>query len=356
MSKEQKYPGHETLATLFRPAYGFVDAMALKCAVELDIPDIIHSNSGPISLTQIASKLDVKSPDLRCLSRVMQVLTRKQIFASFNPKPDNLRENDIQYDLTPASRLLVHNNNDMNYAPVILMHNNPEMLSAFYHLSSVIKDGGVAFEKAHNCSLWEFLSGNEEINRVFHEGLACTAKIGFRVVANEYRDVFASIRSVVDVGGGTGSAVREIVKAHPHIEAINFDLPHVIAIAPKFDGVTHVVGDMFKAIPSADAVILKSILHDWDDNECMRILKNSRKAVPEKTGKVIIFEQLVQQEGEGKMDDIVFASDLEMIAHFGGGKERSEAQCKTLLLSAGFPRYRVISTPGLPSIIEAFVE
>lgn len=146
------------------------------------------------------------------------------------------------------------------------------------------------------------------------------------------------------------------MKAFPHIKGINFDLPHVIAIAPKYDGVTHVEGDMFNAIPKADVAILKSILHDWNDEDCIKILKNCRKALPQKTGKLILFEQLLHQEGAESMEDIVLASDLLMIAHTGGGKERTELECKSLLKNAGFPRYKLISDPGVPSIIEAYVQ
>ena len=72
-----------------------------------------------------------------------------------------------------------------------------------------------------------------------------------------YEDGFDCIGSLVDVGGGIGTLVTEIVKAYSHIKGINFDLPHVVATAPKYDGVTHMGGDMFKAIPNADAVFMK---------------------------------------------------------------------------------------------------
>lgn len=157
----------------------------------------------------------------------------------------------------------------------------------------------------------------------------------FKLIASEYKDVFADVGSVVDVGGGTGAAGAEIVRDHPHIKAINFDLPHVIAIAPKYPGITHGEGDMIKAIPNADVAILRSILHDCSDEDCVNILKNCRKAIPEKTGKIIIFEQLTKQE-EG-VEDIISASTLLMIVHLGAGKESTELQCKLLLENAGFP-------------------
>ncbi|XP_010690135.2 (R,S)-reticuline 7-O-methyltransferase isoform X2 [Beta vulgaris subsp. vulgaris] len=331
--------------------------MALKCIVELGVADIINSHGHPISVSQIAAHFGSKSPDLRCLKRVMQVLVRRDFFTTVNANPTEFGEDDTLYWLTPASMLLLqHDNDDLSYSPMVLMQHHPHLLAAMHHLSAAIKGGGIAFEKAHGCPIWDFLSADQEVNRLFHDGLACTAKIGFRGIASQYVDVFADVKSVVDVGGGTGAALNEIVKAYPHIKGINFDLPHVIAIAPKYEGVTHVEGDMFKAIPTADVAILKSILHDWNDEDCIKILKNCRKAIPEKTGKLILFETLLHQEGAESMEGILLASDLLMIAHTGGGKERTELECNTLLQNAGFPRYRLITKPGLPSIIEAYVE
>jgi len=258
MSQEPKRVGLEGLPTLLKLTFAFVDSLALKCAIELGIADIIHSHGCPISLSEIAS--DLKSPylDLTFLSCLMQLLVRGEIFTAVNPEPD--KPNETLYWLTQASRLILQRDDACtSYAPMVLMHTHPNLLTPWHYLSHSIKEGGVAFEKAHGRSMWELLSVDREFNQTFHAGLACTAKVGFKLIASEYTDVFADVESVVDVGGGTGAAAAEIVRAHPHIKAINFDMPHVIAIAPEYPGVTHVEGDMFKAIPNADVAILKVI-------------------------------------------------------------------------------------------------
>ncbi|KAI9176702.1 hypothetical protein LWI28_006186 [Acer negundo] len=150
--------------------------------------------------------------------------------------------------------------------------------------------------------------------------------------------------------------VAEIVKSHPHIKATNFDLPHVITTAPLIDGVCHVGGDMFKEIPSADAVFMKWILHNWSDEDCVKILRNCRKAIPAKSGIVTIVEIVLQPDGNGMFDELGLVFDLLMMAHTSGGKERTELQWKKLLEEGGFPRYKIISIPALPSIIEAYPE
>ncbi|RZC48176.1 hypothetical protein C5167_041126 [Papaver somniferum] len=87
--------------------------------------------------------------------------------------------------------------------------------------------------------------------------MRCTAEIIINAVLIKYKDGFNGIESLVDVGGGTGTMITEIVKPNPHIKGINFDLPHVVSTAPEQQGVEHVGGDMFVHISEADAVVMK---------------------------------------------------------------------------------------------------
>ncbi|KAI6672928.1 hypothetical protein NL676_000834 [Syzygium grande] len=206
-----------------------------------------------------------------------------------------------------------------------------------------------------------------------------------------YKDGFMRMGSLVDVGGGTGDTVAKIVRSYPHNKGINLDQPRIVAAAPAHGGVCHVGGDMFEAIPSANAVfmnvsvtwclfskfnlrhdVLESlsssrplmvarygrplygwILHDWNDEDCVRILKNCRKAVSEKNGKVIMADIVLQPEGNSLFDDTRIACDLFMITQTGG-KERTEPEWKKILEEGGFPRFNIIQIPSLVSIIEAF--
>ena len=95
-------------------------------------------------------------------------------------------------------------------------------------------------------------------------------------------------------------------------------------------------------------------MHDWNDEDCVKILKNCRNAIPEKSGKLIIAEVVLQPDGEGLFDNMGFVFDLVMIAHSSGGKERTEPEWKKLLEDGGFPRYQIIKIPSLLSIIEAY--
>uniref|UniRef100_A0A2P2PA72 O-methyltransferase n=1 Tax=Rhizophora mucronata TaxID=61149 RepID=A0A2P2PA72_RHIMU len=331
--------------------FAFADSMAIKCAVELRIPDIIHSHGGPITLSQIASSIDSPSPDIPYLARIMRLLVRRKVFTADYPSDGG----DALYGLTRVSGWLL-SDSDWSLAPMFLMENHPWLTAPWHCFGRCVKEGGIAFKKAHGSEVWDFASKNREFNKIFNDGMACTARIVTSGIVTGYKDGFSSMGSLVDVGGGTGGVIAQIVKSYPHIKGINFDLPHVVATAPEHDGVSHVGGDMFVAVPSADAVMMKWVMHDWGDEDCVKILKNCRRAIPGKTGKVIIVDVVLQPDGDGPFDDVGLVLDMVMIAHSSGGKERTEPEWKKLLEEAGFPRCKIIKIPAFPCIIEAYPE
>ncbi|KAL3754591.1 hypothetical protein ACJRO7_001784 [Eucalyptus globulus] len=343
-------------AEIWRYMLGFADSMALNCAVELRIADIIHSHGGrPVTLAQIARSIEGSpSPDLPYLSRVMLLLVRRNIFSVHRPSDGG----DPLYGLTDLSRWLVRDS-ELNLVPMVIMQNHPVQLAPWHYLGQCVREGGIAFQKAHGVEMWEFARDNPEFNKIFNDAMACTTKIITKAVLEAYGDGFSLVGSVVDVGGGTGGMIAEIVRAYPRIRGINFDLPHVVATAPAHDGVEHVGGNMFEAIPKADAVFLKWVLHDWGDEDCVKILKNCRKAIASsdhKPGKLIIVDLVLRdQEGSGDpFEDFGVSFDLVMMARQSGGKERTEAEWKVLLEQGGFTRHNIIKIQALPSIIEAF--
>ncbi|KAI8012217.1 Xanthohumol 4-O-methyltransferase [Camellia lanceoleosa] len=97
-------------------------------------------------------------------------------------------------------------------------------------------------------------------------------------------------------------------------------------------------------------------MHDWNDEDCVKILKNCRKAIPKKTGKMIIIDLVLNPEADGMFDDTGLLFDLLLIAHCSGGKERIELEWKKVLEEGGFPCYNIIKIAAFPSIIEAFLE
>ncbi|KAI6697384.1 hypothetical protein NL676_017503 [Syzygium grande] len=322
-------------AEIWRYMLGFVDSMALKCPNQSTAP---LPRTSPTSTSSCAS------------------LVRRNIFSIHRPSDDGV---DPLYGLTDSSRWLIQGS-ELNHVPMVIMQTHPLQLAPWHCLGQCSRDGGIAFQKAHGAETWEFAGDNPEFNKMFNDAMACTAKTTTKAVLEAYGDGFGLVGSVVDVGGGTGGAIAEIVRACPHIPGINFDLPHVVATAPAHDGVEPVGGSMFEAIPMADAVFLKWVLQDWRDEDCVKILKNCRKAIAssnQKPGKLVIVDLvLLDRDGDSNslFDDIGVTFDLIMMARQSGGKERTEAEWKELLQQGGFPRYNIIKIQALPSIIEAF--
>ncbi|KAL5736367.1 hypothetical protein ACOSQ2_031155 [Xanthoceras sorbifolium] len=126
------------------------------------------------------------------------------------------------------------------------------------------------------------------------------SRMASRSIISGYRDGFQGIKSLVDVGGGTRVMTAEIVKSYPHIKGINFYLPH-------------------------------AILYNWNDESCVKILKNCREAIPEESGKVILVDIVVEPQGKGPCDALGVVLDLLMMAYTCGGKERTELEWKPIL-------------------------
>ncbi|KAI6672934.1 hypothetical protein NL676_000840 [Syzygium grande] len=344
-------------ANIWKLMFALADSMALKCAVELQIPDIIHSYGGrPVTLAQIASRIPSPSPGATYLARIMRLLARKNVFFAHCRQSEGGHEShETLYSLTPSSRWLLQGpGSELSLAPMVLLEGHPRLMSPWQCFGDCVRGGGVAFERAHGHKIWDLAYENPEFNHLFNNAMACTSRILVRAILEGYKEGFESIGSLVDVGGGIGVALVEIIKSYPHIQGINFDLHHVVATAPAHDGITYVGGDMFETIPHADAVFMKWIMHDWGDEDCIKILKNCRKAIPEKNGKVIIADIVLKPEGDGMFDEIGHAFDLAMMAHCSGGKERDELEWKKILEEGGFPRYSIIKTPSFLSIIEAY--
>lgn len=275
----------------------FVESMVLRCAVELGIADVLNSNgqNQPMTLSQIADRLALPSLDVDGLSRVMRFLSCKKVFDTTVDKESGA----VMYGLNKTSKWLITNSESqsevISLGPMVLLATNPYSMASWTFLSKSIAEGGRpgAFAKANGSTLYEFQSKNGEFNKVFGEAMACTTRVVMKAVLNYYKDDdgLENVRSMVDVGGGSGVAVAEIVKAHPHIKGFNFDLPHVVATAPNYPNVTHIGGDMFASIPPANAIFIKRILHNWSDEKCLQILNNCKKALSaERNGKVIIVD------------------------------------------------------------------
>jgi hypothetical protein len=159
-------------------------------------------------------------------------------------------------------------------APMLLMQNDERTMAPWHCFNECVLDGGIAFEMANNAEIWAYASAHPDFNHLLNSAMACNGRIVMKALLSKYHD-FHALNSLVDVGGGTGTAVAEIVRGYPSIRFINYDLPHVVATAPHHPGVKHQGGDMFESVPPAEAIFMKWIMHDWSDGDCIKILKKA---------------------------------------------------------------------------------
>ncbi|KAK1699151.1 hypothetical protein QYE76_015848 [Lolium multiflorum] len=357
MTTEDMLQGH---AELCIHAYGFVKSMALKCAIELGIPGAIHSNGGGATLGELASRIALPPSRLPRLRRLMRVLTVSSVFSIHYRQPDSADGGAAVYGLTRASRLLVGDETSPGLSHLVSLMLDPNLAAPFSGMSSWFMDERPRsiFEMHHGEDIWGVAARDVALSRSVGDGMDCDSRFVMEVLLREGlgREVFSGVGSLVDVGGGTGAVARGIAAAFPNVECSVLELPHVIAEAPADGDVRFVAGDMFEYIPPADAVLLKSVMHDWRDDECVKILQKCKEAIPSKDagGKVIIINMVVglgtSQDNNRKEAQGLY--DLFLMVIEGG--EREEDEWEKIFLEAGFSGYKIIPVLGIRSIIEVY--
>jgi precorrin-6B methylase 2 len=167
---------------------------------------------------------------------------------------------------------------------------------------------------------------------------------------------FTQFGTLVDVGGGSGSLLMAILRANPALRGILFDVPHVVEEAQRRITAAGLAercrveaGDFFQVVPPAgDAYLLKWIIHDWDDEQSVRVLKNCHRAMA-KSGKLLLVEAVIPR---GNVSAFPKFMDLTMLV-IAGGHERTEAEYHALLAAAGFRLTSITPTQSEMSVIEA---
>jgi hypothetical protein len=159
---------------------------------------------------------------------------------------------------------------------------------------------------------------------------------------------------VVDVGGGRGGFIAAVLRAHPGVRGVLYDLPEVVsdagslAAAGVADRCEILGGSFFESVPgAADVYVVKRILHDWADDTCVQILGNIRRAMP-KGGRVLAIDAVLAPRGQSDMNKV---TDLLMMV-VCPGRERTEAEFRDLYAAAGLRLTRVVPTPSSLSIVE----
>jgi len=222
-------------------------------------------------------------------------------------------------------------------------------------LSYSVKTGMPAFDHVFNAPIFEHFSRNPEVAAVFDDAMTSISAMEARATSEAYD--FKGVETLMDVAGGHGLLLATILRRHKKMRGVLFDLPHVAAnAAVTFTraGITGRVriesGDFFKELPSgANAIIMKHILHDWDDDSATRILQACHRAL-DTQGKVLIVDPVVPPSNVPHYGKLL---DLEMLVLTPRGRERTKVEFTKLLRGAGFRLSRVIPTESPLSIVEA---
>ncbi|CAL4909111.1 unnamed protein product [Urochloa decumbens] len=363
LSKEQQHSSSaddqqalDAQVQLWHHTFGYVKSMALKAALDLRIPDAINQHGGSATLPQIVTKVTLHPSKTPCLRRLMRVLTVTGVFSVQRSSADDGGE--LVYGLTSASRLLV-GSSLTNVSPFLTLMLNTLFVSPFLGLHEWFQQempGPSPFKFTHGRDLWDMNDHDASFGKLFDKGMVADSGFIMDIVVKECGDVFQGISSLVDVAGGLGGATQAIAKAFPHVECSVLELSHVVASAPTGTDVKYIAGDMFESVPSANAVFLKWVMHDWGDADCVKILKNCKKAIPskEKGGKVIILDIMVGAGSSSDQKHVETQVLFDLFIMFINGAERDEQEWKNIIFEAGFSDYKITPVLGVRSIIEAY--
>lgn len=313
---------------------------AIYTAAELGIADRLKD--GPRTSAEVARDCGANDDAVYRLMRALGTLgvleeREGRVFA-LTPMGECLRSDSPQ-SLRGFARFV-------GYAPT---------WTAWGELVHSVRTGQPGFEHAYGGeNLFEWYTKHPDESAIFDEAMTAvsTTEAGAAAAAFD----FSGIGTLADVGGGRGYLLATILARNPKMQGILFDLPHVVAGAPPLlrehgveDRVRVQGGSFLETAPGgADAIIMKHIIHDWNDDDSIRILRNCHRALP-KSGRVLVVEAVVpppDQPGWAKL------LDLEMLVLTPRGRERTEQEYADLFERTGFRLTRVVPTASTVQVVE----
>jgi SAM-dependent methyltransferase len=232
------------------------------------------------------------------------------------------------------------------------------VLRSFEHILPSVRTGMPGLDIAFGTGLFEFLAERPENAAAFDAGMAERTAAYAPSVADAYD--FSDQRTIVDVGGGNGTLLVEILRRHQHLNGVLFELPAVAARADAVIDASDLAdrcqvlgGDFFQSAPGADCYVLANVLHDWDDERSIQILCNCRRAMAG-AGRVLIVERLIPEDGGDPLPTLL--SDINMLVLSSGGKERTNVEYRELLQAAGLSAGSVLPVAFPYGVIEGLAE
>jgi orsellinic acid C2-O-methyltransferase len=332
-------------ATLMPLITGFMPSRALHVAAGLGIADLLAEGAK----TSAALALETGTHQLS-LHRLLRTLASVNVVDEIEPGLFALTALGAQLrkDVPGSVRNLA------------LMFGAQRIWRTWGELDHCVRTGEPATQRALGMGPFEYLAAHPREAEIFNEAMAEITRQVARAIVPAYD--FAQFHTIVDVGGGNGALMTAILSAAPKARGIVFDSPSGSAEAPSklaaaglADRCEVLAGDFFRSVPKgADAYILKSVIHDWDDERSTTILKNCREAISA-DGKLLLIERVMPARVVASASHQRWANiDMHMLVMLGG-RERTEPEFEVLLSATGFKVLRVFSLPGPTgfSLIEA---
>lgn len=325
--------------TVRQMVLSFRTTCLLYVAAELGLADFLHD--GAKDSAELAT---VTETNAAALHRVLHGLVQIGVF--------RLDEDD-RFGLTPLGECL-RSGVPGSQRGLARMFGHEAFWRPWGNLLHSVRTGETAFGHTFGHTLFEHLTAEPEFVPIFNAGMAGSSTAITDALVAAYD--FGRFATVVDVGGGTGSLLTTILRAHPQPRGVLFDLPHsreraeeAIAQADLAGRCTFAGGDFFAGVPDGgDAYVLKLVLHDWDDERSAAVLGQCRRAMAP-GGTLLVMEHVLPAGNEPALDAVMM--DITMLIQVGG-RERSEAEYGHLLERSGFRLTRVIPTGSPLRIVE----
>ena len=317
---------------------GHRNTAMLYVAAKLGVADLLAN--GPQGTEELAQSFGAHGPSLH---RLLRGLVAMGVC---------LEDHDGRFGLTSLGTFLQADRPGSLRGDAVLC--GEESAGAWGGLLHSAMTGHTAFNHVFGMSQWERRAQQPEQSEHFIARIdQGTAQAAGEIMATYD---FSPFRTILDVGGGRGALLVAILKANPAANGILFDQQHVVAgsqpnlAAAEVEARCQVIeGDFFERVPDgADAHILKSIIHDWDDQRSLAILKNCRQALAD-DGRLILIDRVMPARVEDDPD--VVMEDVHMLA-ITGGRERTEVEYRALFLEAGFKLTQIVATRSWHRVIE----
>jgi hypothetical protein len=314
-------------------------AHSVQMAAILDLAGLVKD--GPKHVEDLARSTNTHAPSLY---RLLRALTSVDIFVEVEPNhfAQTTLSETLRFDM-PGS-----------VGPIAKMYGQEWQLKAWEHLEHSIRTGKAAVDHVYNLDIWKYLSTHPAQGQLFDQALTGLSEIYNSTLAESYD--FSTFATLVDIGGGQGTFLTMILDRYPLLQGVLFDLPAVIEnartqIKPEVRDRLHMVaGSVFTAAPEGgDAYLMKAVLHDWTDEDCIRILRNCRQAM-KPTGKLLLFEPLLRPGGGAEGVAYEFL-DLLMLIN-SAGRERTAAEFADIFEASGLELTSIIPTKAGMSILE----